>query len=84
MRLKKQQQQSEFNTREWLLVRLRKSEKGAKKNERNETGISLKTNCLIFVKRTFMTFAKQRPKEKKTKKKNHTILRPSPEIKNPS
>ena len=33
MRLKKQQQQSEFNTREWLLVRLRKSEKGAKKKK---------------------------------------------------
>jgi len=52
------------------MVRLRKSEKGAKKKEeqRNETGISLKKNCLIFVKCTFMTFAKQRPKEK-TKKK---------------
>ena len=34
MRLKKQQQQSEFNTREWLLVRLRKSEKGAKKKKK--------------------------------------------------
>jgi hypothetical protein len=68
--IKKKKQQSGFNTREWLMVRLRKSEKGAKKKEeqRNETGISLKKNCLIFVKCTFMTFAKQRPKEK-TKKK---------------
>lgn len=86
---KKQQQQSEFNTREWLLVRFRKSEKGTKekKRKRNETGISLKKKLFDIREMYFYDICKTET-ERKNKKNNHTILCPSPgpgpEIKTPS